>query len=1001
MATGCTTWNYYDKADDLSLSINDLVAANTVDEWRSIRSKLGISSGKWYWEIKVTKVSAHTNMTRIGIADANVNLELPPGSDANGYVYSGTGNKYHSGSGVSFGLTYGNNDIIGVALDLDNGKIWFSKNGIWQGSGNPSTGANPAYTGIEGTFYAIAGIYGIDDKLTCNFGAGGLSFNTPTDFRSGMCIGTSVTSVFYPVGSADDGEWGMQLDCPPYIDKQGESFAFGSQSGGEFCNSFIRFPAVTVPCGVTVGSATVVLTALGQETTYPNCHANCFFNDVDNVVAAPATAFEADTLALTIGSAAWDNVYPEWNTDIQYSTPDISAALQSVFDRVGWTSDNAVMFLIRDNSSADGAFRNVRSIDYDCGSGSGSKKPELHVTWQETVFDPNEWKYAVKICIPHSPCINEDLRDFPVYINLSEDSGWGTKDLTTVFEELGGASLKIAITTANQAEQCYVEIERWDAANNKAELWVKVPAIPADTDTFLWFYYNSTQPDNTKYVGATGTAAAQAVWDEHFTLVAHAASAEATLIDSTANGNDGVSSNVLSVDSKIGKGVEFPGSGASILLGTKIAKGAKTIEAIFFATDASHTQLFDVLIGEMDDVAPYYGNRLSWHHTNHQVNWKLGAIFDVTTNIVLTPATNYYAAGVWDGGAGSGAVELYIDGDIDAQATASQAEVNDPSYNTKIGNDYYTEDRSYKGILDEIRFSDTNRSAAWIKATYCSNWDKLIVYTIDHTWEDKTGFVNLPTEIAVQHTTIFKDLKSEIAVQHTTIFKDLKSEIAVQHTTIFKDLKSEIAAYHYHTNFKDLKSEIAVYHHHTNFKDLKSEIAAEFITDFKDLKSEIIISAYGFNNLKSEIAAEFIIDFADLKTEFSSKALKLLDIYSDIEVIRCKYWLKTEIKAGYSSTLGLKTFIDNQYPTREKFLLLRHDHIPVCDEINVPVDSPMTFRVYNPDPAFGIDITSFKVRLDEGIWYRYGDARFTFTKVNYREYLIYFNPPKCIKLEIL
>lgn len=135
----------------------------------------------------------------------------------------------------------------------------------------------------------------------------------------------------------------------------------------------------------------------------------------------------------------------------------------------------------------------------------------------------------------------------------------------------------------------------------------------------------------------------------------------------------------------------------------------------------------------------------------------------------------------------------------------------------------------------------------------------------------------------------------------------------------------------------------------------------------------------------------------------------ILDLSTAIDSLRSKYWLNTNIQtrsfyafqdllsgiqAGCTSISDLKTFIGNQYPIREKFLRLKYDHIPARNEINVSVDRPMTFRVYNPDPAFGIDITTFKVRLNEGIWYRYGDTRFTFTKVNYREYLIYFNPPK-------
>ena len=34
-------------------------------------------------------------------------------------------------------------DIIGVALDLDNNRLYFSKNGTWQGSSDPANGTNP------------------------------------------------------------------------------------------------------------------------------------------------------------------------------------------------------------------------------------------------------------------------------------------------------------------------------------------------------------------------------------------------------------------------------------------------------------------------------------------------------------------------------------------------------------------------------------------------------------------------------------------------------------------------------------------------------------------------------------------------------------------------------------------------------------------------------------------------------------------------------------------
>ena len=45
------------------------------------------------------------------------------------------------GSYSSYGNSYGDGDIIGIALDLDNSKLYFSKNGTFQNSGVPTSGS--------------------------------------------------------------------------------------------------------------------------------------------------------------------------------------------------------------------------------------------------------------------------------------------------------------------------------------------------------------------------------------------------------------------------------------------------------------------------------------------------------------------------------------------------------------------------------------------------------------------------------------------------------------------------------------------------------------------------------------------------------------------------------------------------------------------------------------------------------------------------------------------
>ena len=109
------------------------------------------SSGKWYYEI----AGITDAQTTIGAYDMDV---LPTSADnfyeLKNYRYYGyTGIAYDKdGSTVATYSTFGIGDVIGCALDLDNNKIFFSKNGVWQGSSDPAAGTNPLATDVTGAW---------------------------------------------------------------------------------------------------------------------------------------------------------------------------------------------------------------------------------------------------------------------------------------------------------------------------------------------------------------------------------------------------------------------------------------------------------------------------------------------------------------------------------------------------------------------------------------------------------------------------------------------------------------------------------------------------------------------------------------------------------------------------------------------------------------------------------------------------------------------------------
>jgi hypothetical protein len=156
----------------------------------SIFSSIGVTQGKWYAEFKVTTNSNHSV---IGIS---ADMESDAAGDAvNAYnfIYLGQGLGYYGANGKIFHtnsntqMTYGsalsNNDIVGIAMDVDNQEVYFSVNGTFQNSGNPASGSsktggvvkegarNIFSTGTGTLFFAVADF---DRDATCaieaNFG---------------------------------------------------------------------------------------------------------------------------------------------------------------------------------------------------------------------------------------------------------------------------------------------------------------------------------------------------------------------------------------------------------------------------------------------------------------------------------------------------------------------------------------------------------------------------------------------------------------------------------------------------------------------------------------------------------------------------------------------------------------------------------------------------------------------------------------------------------------
>ena len=143
-----------------NLSNGNLSATNTTSTWNSRASTLAGSFGKYYAEYKVASPGTSYHMNGVGDIDY-INPSSHAGAATGSVAYYIDGEIYKENVSSTYGDTYGDGDIIGIALDLDNNYVYFSKNGTWQNSGVPTSGA----TGTGGIVLPTTGTYAFTESV--------------------------------------------------------------------------------------------------------------------------------------------------------------------------------------------------------------------------------------------------------------------------------------------------------------------------------------------------------------------------------------------------------------------------------------------------------------------------------------------------------------------------------------------------------------------------------------------------------------------------------------------------------------------------------------------------------------------------------------------------------------------------------------------------------------------------------------------------------------------
>ncbi|MDD3292453.1 MAG: DUF2341 domain-containing protein, partial [Methanocellales archaeon] len=367
-------------------------------------------------------------------------------------------------------------------------------------------------------------------------------------------------------------------------------------------------------------------------------------------------------------------------------------------------------------------------------------------------YNPS-WNYRKLITIDHTKVDNVDTpsttyANFPVLINISSDSGLASKAQSDGDD--------ILFTSSDGTTKLNHEIELYNSSTGELVAWVNVTltkdSSDATNDTLYMYYGNS---------GASSQQNAAAVWNPNYKAVWHLKEATgSTSADSTSNKNNATPlQSPTQTSAKIDGGLTFNGVGMEDNVNSAFGLGttSATMEVWAYLSDTSRKGAFLKIGGNGSEggVAPgdgyafgvgaQGGDPLSYdfEHSGNSIVVLYEALRWIPTGATYTAGWHHFVLVI----SASGYPTVYYDGaQIYTDATAAPLA---PVAITRIGG--YTgsggENRHSNAILDEVRVSNTVRSANWIKTEYNNQYSPSTFYSVGSE-ED-----NIPPAITIDTPT--------------------------------------------------------------------------------------------------------------------------------------------------------------------------------------------------------------------------------------------------------
>lgn len=283
-----------------------------------------------------------------------------------------------------------------------------------------------------------------------------------------------------------------------------------------------------------------------------------------------------------------------------------------------------------------------------------------------------EWQYRKKLTINAT----EETQAVPLLVRLHTGN-------FTYFSDVKADGADLRLVAADDKTELKFHIEKFDAVNQMAMLWVQLPSIK--TGETLWLYYG-----NPKVMASSANVAG--TYDTQQALIYHF-EAQGAPVDATVYANQPQQFTAESVPALIGAGARFNGSNL-IQMAPSASLALDPLKGWSFSSwvkmDGTQSEAFVMQLGSeltlgVNGASPYVslGDKKSLSVTE------------------LVPGAWHHLAVT----AGSGRVLLYVDGKESGSITADLVPINS---SLTLGS-------GFKGEMDEVQVAATVRSAEWLR----------------------------------------------------------------------------------------------------------------------------------------------------------------------------------------------------------------------------------------------------------------------------------------------